>query len=114
MYRGKVYTFIFKEKPTQKETMLAMAKDLEKAQEKRHQSLTFEAAAERYIESKRNVLSPSTTRGYNGIIRQLPGAFLNENIHDITALDVQKEINRFSRNHSPKSASNHHGFISAI
>ena len=113
MYKGKTYTVIFDGKPTQKEAMLAMAKELEKVQEK-HRSMDFKAAAEEYIESKRNVLSPSTVRGYNGIIRQLPEAFLEKNVHDITSVDVQKEINRFSNNHSPKSVSNHHGFISAV
>lgn len=113
MYKGKTYTVIFDGKPTQKEAMMAMAKELEKVQEK-HRSMDFKAAAEEYIESKRNVLSPSTVRGYNGIIRQLPEAFLEKNVHDITSVDVQKEINRFSNNHSPKSVSNHHGFISAV
>lgn len=53
--------------------------------------MTFQAAAEEYIESKRNVLSPSTIRGYMGIIRQIPETFLLTNVHDITALDVQDE-----------------------
>ncbi len=53
--------------------------------------MTFQAAAEEYIESKRNVLSPSTIRGYMGIIRQIPEIFLLTNVHDITALDVQDE-----------------------
>ncbi len=53
--------------------------------------MTFQAAAEEYIESKRNVLSPSTIRGYMGIIRQIPETFLLTNVHDITVLDVQDE-----------------------
>lgn len=114
MYKGKTYTVIFEGKPTQKEAMQAMANELEKVQERQHQALTFRAAAEKYIESKRNVLSPSTIRGYSGIIRQLPEEFLKESIYDITPLDVQKEINRISKNHSPKTVNNHHGFISAV
>ncbi len=114
MYKGKTYAITFDGKPTQKEAMLAMAKELEKVQEKQHKTLTFKAAAERYIEYKRNVLSPSTIRGYNGIISLISDAFLNENVHDITALDVQKEINRFSKDHSPNTVINHHGFISAV
>lgn len=114
MYKGKTYTVIFDGKPTQKEALQAMAKELEKVQNKQHQALTFKAAAERYIESKRNVLSPSTIRGYNGIIKQIPDAFLKENIYDITPLDVQREVNRMSKNHSPKTVSNHHGFISSV
>lgn len=113
MYKGKMYTVMFEGKPTQKEAMLKMAKKLEQAQES-HQSMTFRTAADKYIESKRNVLSPSTIRGYNGIIRQISDSFLDESIYDITAVDVQKEINRFAKDHSPKSVYNLHGFISAI
>lgn len=113
MYKGQMYTVSFEHKPTQKEAMLAMADELQKVQ-KKHESLTFQAAAEEYIESKRNVLSPSTIRGYAGIMRQIPEKFLSENIHDITALDVQAEINRMAKGHSPKTVRNHHGFISAV
>ncbi len=113
MYKGKIYTVIFEGKPTQKQAMLEMAKKLESAQGN-HQSMTFKVAAEKYIESKRNVLSPSTIRGYNGIIKQISDSFLDGSIYDITALDVQKEINRYSKDHSPKSTYNLHGFISAI
>lgn len=35
-------------------------------------------------------------------------------MYDITALDVQKEINRYSVGHSPKTVYNFHGFISPI
>lgn len=113
MYKGKTYTVMFDGKPTQKEAMVAMSKKLEKVQDK-HAAMTFGRAAEEYIESKRNVLSPSTIKGYKTILRQVPEAFLSMNIYDITAFDVQEEINRMAQNHSPKTVRNHHGFISAI
>ncbi len=113
MYKGQMYTVVFASKPTQKEAMLAMAKELEKIQTK-HKSMTFQAATEEYIESRRNVLSPSTIRGYRGILKQIPDSFAGKNVHDITAIDVQKEVNRFSNGHSPKSVSNYHGLISAV
>ena len=113
MYKGQTYTVIFDCKPTQKEAMKAMAAELDKVQTK-HESMTFKVAAEEYIETKKNVLSPSTIRGYESIIKQLPKKFLSENVHDITALDVQSEINRMAKDHSPKTVRNHHGFISAV
>lgn len=113
MYKGKVYTVTFDGKPTQKEAIKAMADELEKVQSK-HKSMTFQAAAEEYIDLKRNVLSPSTIRGYHGIIKQISKKFLEKNIHDITALDIQSEINRMAKKHSPKTVRNHHGFISAV
>lgn len=113
MYKGKTYTILFGHKPTQKEAIQAMALELDKVQTK-YENMTFQNAADTYIESKRNVLSPSTIRGYAIILRQLPKPFLEKNIHDITALDVQAEINRIAKDHSPKTVRNHHGFISAV
>ncbi len=113
MYKGKTYTVTFDYKPTQKEAMQAMAEELDKVQEKRLE-MTFEVAAKEYIASRKSVISPSTVRGYYGIIRQTPKSFLDMNVHDITAMDVQKEINRYSKDHSPKSVRNYHGFISAV
>ena len=40
--------------------------------------------------------------------------FQSINIHDITALDIQTEINRLAKEHSPKTVRNYHGFISAV
>ena len=112
-YKGQTYTVIFDSKPTQKEAMLAMADELKKVQAK-HESMTFRAAAEKYMESKKNVLSPSTIRGYATIMKQIPESILSKNLYDITALDVQKEINRMAERCSPKSVRNHHGFLSAV
>lgn len=113
MYKGQMYTVTFDHKPTQKEAMQAMADELDKVQD-RQKSIDFACAAEQYIESKRNVLSPSTIRGYDAIVRNTSKSFLTENIYDITALDVQREINLLAKNHSPKTVRNHHGFISAV
>lgn len=113
MYKGKMYTVIFDGKPTQKEVMLKLSEKMG-IEQKEKESMTFRIASEKYIESKRNVISPSTIRGYSGIIRQISESFLDKNIYDITAVDVQKEINRYSKEHSPKSVRNYHGFISAV
>lgn len=113
MYKGQMYTVSFDHKPTQKEAMLAMADELQKVQTK-HESMDFRAAAEKYIDSKRNVLSPSTLRGYATIMKQIPESFLTTSIYDITALDVQEEINRMAEKCSPKTVRNHHGFLSAV
>lgn len=113
MYKGQMYTVTFDHKPTQKEAMLAMADELQKVQ-KKHESMDFRAAAGEYIESKRNVLSPTTIRGYNSAMKTLSKKFQGINVHDITALDVQTEINRLAKEHSPKTVRNYHGFVSAV
>ena len=112
-YKGQVYTVIFDCKPTQKEAMQAMAKELDKVQKKRT-SMTFKIAAEEYIESKRNVLSPTTIKGYKSTMKTISEKFQDINIHDITALDIQTEINKLATGHSPKTVRNYHGFISAV
>jgi len=106
-------TVTFDGKPTQKEAMVAMAKELERVQQK-HEIMTFKVAYEKYIESKRNVLSPSTIMGYNTIIRQTPKKFLDKRVSDMTALDVQEEINLIAKKCSPKTVRNHHSLISAV
>ena len=113
MYKGNTYTVIFESKPTQKEAVQAMAEKLNKVH-KANQTMTFETACHKYIESKRNVLSPSTIRGYSGIMKQISDALYKKNVHDITAVDVQEEINRIAKLHTPKTVRNHHGFISAV
>lgn len=113
MYKGKIYTVIFDGKPTQKEAMLKMAEKMGIAQEEK-ESMTFRIAADKYIESKRNVLSPSTIRGYRGVISQVSKSFLDKSLYDINSVDVQREINKFSKEHSPKTVRNQHGFISAV
>lgn len=113
MYKGKTYTVTFEHKPTQKEAMLAMAKEMEKTQQK-FRSMTFQAAAEEYIASKRNVLSPSTIRLYKILTNKLSDDFSLMNVHDISAVDIQTEINQLAKDHSPKTVRNYHGFISAV
>lgn len=114
MYKGKMHTVVFDSKPTQKEAMMAMAKELEKVQGDKCKPMDFREAAEEYIESKRNVLSPSTIVGYRNILSRLSDKILAENIHDIEPVDVQREINRLAKSHSPKTVRNYHGFISAV
>jgi len=112
-YKGKTYTVIFDHKPTQKEAMQAMAAKLDKVKEN-HKSMTFQVAAEAYIESKRNILSPTTIRGYNAAIKSISDKLNHQNVYDITVLDVQAEINRMAKERSPKTVRNYHGFISAV
>lgn len=113
MYKGNVYTVTFDHKPTQKEAMLAMADELQKVQTK-HERMDFREAAEEYIEVKRNILSPTTIKGYKSAMKTISEKFKNINIYDITALDIQSEINIMSRKRSPKTVRNYHGFISAV
>lgn len=113
MYKGVTYTIIFDQKPTEKEVTQALAAEMDKAQVKKEQ-MTFRTAAKSYIDLKRNILSPSTIREYTRNIDRLSDEFTRKKISDITALDVQKEINNLSKDKKPKTVRNYHGFISAV
>jgi len=41
-------------------------------------------------------------------------SLLDKNIYDITQSDIQKEINRYSQTHAPKTVRSLHGFISSV
>ena len=113
MYKGKMYTVSFDHRPTQKEAMLAMADELQKVQQK-YKSMTFRSAGEEYIESKKSILSPSTVRLYRITSKNISEKFNSMNIHDISMVEIQAEINRIAKDHSPKTVRNYHGFISAV
>lgn len=112
-YQKKTYTVIFDYKPTQKEVMQALSFEMEN-EKIRSASMTFKDAAEEYISIKENILSPTTIREYKSNISRLSDKFKQRNISDITALDVQKEINLLSKDKAPKTVRNYHGFISAV
>lgn len=101
MYKNKMYTVVFSEKPTQKEALQALAAEMDKVHETKV-AITFQIAASNYIESKDNVLSPSTVREYSSTINRLSAAFVDLKLSDITAEDVQIEINRLAKDRALK------------
>ncbi len=113
MYKGVTYTVVTNYKPTQKEAIQLLATEMDKAVVKKER-MTFETAAREYMAVKENVISPSTIRGYSSILRNLSSGFVEMIISDITSIDVQKEVNRYSNGHSAKSTRNASGFISAV
>jgi integrase len=121
MYHGKSYTVITDYKPTQKEAIQLLAAELDSANDILPAGGTFLSYAQKYIAAKEAVLSPSTTRSYRGILRNLSDWFLNLRLSDITADDVQKEISLYAAPHgpsnsvrSPKTIRNAHGLIASV
>lgn len=79
---------------------------------------TFEKALEKFIESKRTTLSPSTIRGYLAIERYIkanePG-FYAMRINEIDTAQCQQFIDRMvDSGFSPKSVRNYYGLISTV
>lgn len=92
-----------------------MAADYAFAKERMNRTdYTLKEAMEKYVASKENILSTTTLRGYNILIRNAYPKLLQKRIRKLTASDIQEWTNEYSTNHSPKSVANAHGFISAV
>ena len=71
------------------------------------------ALIDNYIESKRNVLSPSTIARYEQIRRLDFQRLMSVPVNELTNERLQQEINLMAADHSPKSVRNAYGLISA-
>ena len=78
------------------------------------EDLTFKNACERYIESKRKILSPGTVRLYESIPKNHLKSILNVKVSKLTMELIQKEINACAADSSPKTVRNVHGFLSVV
>lgn len=113
-YKGKRYSVTVDHKPTQKEAMILIADIMNADVPAKGVRKSFEYCALEYIEDRENVLSQGTVKGYGTLIRSMSNEFKRINIYDITMVEIQREINRYSAEHSPKSVRNMNGFISAV
>lgn len=111
-YKGTLYTVYFDHEPDDKEVMEAVLERLESNGVAAKGTFAF--CCNKYIDMKRNVISPSTVAGYKKLMRYISDGFNSKNILSITQADIQEEINDFSVGHSPKYVRNLHGFISAV
>ena len=83
-------------------------------QERERQPLTLGSYAEQYISIKRNVLSPSTVRGYESIIRNGIAGLAPVPLEALDSRTVQQAINDFSSGHAPKTTRNVYGLVTVI
>jgi len=114
MQDGIRYRVSVDHKPTQKEAARLIHEMIREAEPNICKKDSFEYHAEKYIEIKSNVISPSTKRGYLSILGNLSDTFKRTPTAGITQELIQIEINNYSASHSPKSVRNAHGFISAV
>lgn len=90
-----------------------MSNELKKAESK-NTNLTFQKAAESYVDMKRNVLSPRTIKKYSATTGRLPEWFNELAASDISQIEINRLVNELSKTKSPKTVRNYHGFISAV
>lgn len=79
-----------------------------KTAQSKEKSLTLSQAVDKYIESRENILSPSTIRGYRTIQRTRFQAYIDK---DITKIDYQKMCNDEARICAAKTLTNAWRFV---
>lgn len=114
MKNGKVYRITYDSKPTKRQAEADLYEMISKQDDAPKSKLTFAEASEKYVDMKRNVLSPSTIRDYSKYCQRMPAWFPSLPIDDISQIEINKVINEISADKSPKTVRNYHGFISAI
>lgn len=110
---GQRYSMTVPYKPTQKQAYELLREKIDHPTGK-YDTLTFEAAANSYIDTKNGVLSPSTIRGYKAILKNMDKSFTSLHLNEIDQVTLQKFVNDYAKEHSPKSCRNVHGFVSAV
>lgn len=113
-HKGQLYIISLDYKPDKRQAELLIHEKILKNDISSNLSDTFEDSALKYITVKNNVISPSTIRGYHSIIRNLSEGFKGLKTSQITAENIQAEVNNYAATHSAKSTRNMHGFISAV
>lgn len=100
--------------PTKKEAEYLASQLAYKYKAHNSNDLTLGEAYDKYIENKSNVLSPNTIREYKRSRKHDLQELMPVKLSHLTQESIQKAINEFSLNHSPKSVRNAHGLLSAV
>lgn len=78
------------------------------------QRLTVKEAIAGYLDLKKDILSPSTLRGYRTLARNAYAPLNNLLIDSLKKPQLQAWVNTFSVDHSPKTVRNAWGFLTAV
>lgn len=100
--------------PTRREAQLLAAEWRMSPERDSPAKLSVYSAVERYISLKKNVLSPSTVRGYDGLLRNhFSGWFGRTLISELDSQTAQIWISDLTAKVSPKTVRNAYGLLSA-
>ncbi len=75
--------------------------------------ITVGEAIDQYIESKSNILSPSTIRGYKAMRKVYLQGIMEKPLSRLTDKDIQIAVNEDAKMHAPKTIRNMVGLLSA-
>lgn len=112
MNDGVVYIVDFDHEPDDKEIFIAIGREMEKNGVNVKGSFSY--FAKKYIENRKNVVSPNTIRTYNTKLKQISRDFKEKSISDIESEDIQAEVNKLSKKLEPKTVKTTYGFITAV
>ncbi len=76
--------------------------------------LTLRKAYSRYIESKKNILSPGTVRVYKNTAKEHLQDIMDVKVTQLTCEMIQRSINQCAALCHPKTVRNVHGLLSAV
>ena len=107
---GKRHTFTFDHKPSDREIIMRINDEMDDLCPRG----SFGHFAEKYIEDRSNVLSPASIRTYRNLVKVLSNDFKKKSLSEMRQEDVQKEINRYSQDHAPKTVRSLHGFLASV
>jgi len=110
---GQRISKYFDHVPSKKEMNLAFSEIVEEAKVVKHKK-KFSDCADRYINSKSNLLSPSTIGEYRLKVKRLSTEFQNLPVDKIGKTEIQDEINRLAERLVPKTVTDMYGFINSV
>lgn len=111
MYKGQTFTLNFDHKPTQKEIIEGFSVAMS---DSTTASGTLESFCKEYVRDRQHIASPSTIRKYNQHIKAMSDDFKKISMKSITQADIQRETNRYAKDHAPKTVFAFHGFIAGV
>lgn len=112
MVNGQRISITLDHRPKKNEAE-ALIQDMIKKPVKRPKALTLTKACQAYNESKSNILSPTTIRGYESTIRNLPLEF-DKYISEYNSALLQSLSNTWAKTCSPKTVRNRVSYIYTV
>lgn len=87
---------------------------IQKKDKKSNSKLLFGDALDKYIDSRKNVLSPRSIANYRRMRKTDLDSLSTLDIYQLTQDDIQNFVNKDCEIHSPKTVRDNHGLISAV
>jgi integrase len=94
--------------------LLALQFQTQRKHDSKPENISLKDMMESFINNRANILSPSTIVGYRQLARNAYKSIINVRLGLLTNENIQKCINEYAKDHSPKSVSNAIGLLSAV